>query len=404
MIRFSLLLFALFHVLVLHSHERKQVFSVGFRVNKVAIDTSFSNNANRIKDLDEFLQDLADDADARVLDVEFCGAASPEGSDQWNRYLARHRLAALERHISSHIDLTEYNVKREESHIPWDYLVDKVSGDTQPYRDEVLSILAETPTLVEYRSGKMIDRRILKLQKLDGGRVWRQLFKQYFASMRNAYVIFTVYDNQRLDAMPEMDLQLLDQPSQAILNRPRPYTQAIQSWEPHLYLKTNLVGLGLLNANVAAEMDIAPHWSFSMPLNYGACDYFKSTVKFRTLSLQPELRYWLKERNDGIFAGAHVGLAYYNYAFGGPYRYQDHKGKSPAAGGGLSLGYRIPLSGNGRWKLEFSAGAGVYSLHYDVFHNTPDFRDGLLVGDVSKVYFGLDQLSISLAYMFDLKR
>ena len=379
---------------VLHSQERKHVFSVGYRVNKVAIDSSFSNNANRIKDLDKFLQDLADVADVRVLNVELCGAASPEGSDQWNRYLARHRLAALERHISSYIDLTEYNVKRDESHIPWDYLVDKVSGDTQPYREDVLSILAETPTLVEYRSGKMIDQRILKLQKLDGGRVWRQLFKQYFASMRNAYVIFTVYNHQRL----------LDQPSQATLNRPRPYTQTIHIWEPHLYLKTNCVGLGLLNANVAAEMDIAPHWSFAMPLNYGACDYFKSTVKFRTLSLQPELRYWVKDHNDGMFAGIHIGLAYYNYAFGGAYRYQDHNGKSPAAGGGLSLGYRVPLSRNGRWKLEFSAGAGVYSLHYDVFHNTPDFRDGLLVGDVSKVYCGLDQLSISLAYMFDYKR
>lgn len=370
----------------------------------MAIDTSFSNNANRIKDLDEFLQDLAGNPDARVLDVEFCGAASPEGSDQWNRYLARHRLAALEHHISAFIDIPEHNINRDGSYIPWDYLVDKVSEDCQPYREAVLSILAEKSTLVEYRSGKKIDRRILKLQNLDGGRVWRQLFKQYFASMRNAYVVFTIYEDQRLDEMPEMDVQFLEQPLPAILNRPSPYMQAIRSWEPHLYLKTNFVGLGLLNANAAAEMDMSPHWSLSASLNYGACDYFKSTVKFRTLSLQPELRYWFKDHNDGMFAGAHIGLAYYNYAFGGAYRYQDHKGKSPAAGGGLSLGYRIPLSGNGRWKLEFSAGAGVYSLHYDVFHNTPDFRDGLLVGDVSKVYFGLDQLSISLAYMFDLIR
>ena len=53
-------------------------------------------------------------------------------------------------------------------------------------------------------------------------------------------------------------------------------------------------------------------------------NYFKETIKFRTLAIMPESRYWISENNDGFFAGAHFGLAYYNFAFNGKYRYQDH--------------------------------------------------------------------------------
>ena len=84
-------------------------------------------------------------------------------------------------------------------------------------------------------------------------------------------------------------------------------------------------------ANVAAEVDLAKHWSFTLPVYYSTWDYFKSTIKFRTFAVQPEFRNWLSEENDGFFAGAHFGLAYYNFAFDGDYRYQDHNRETPAS-------------------------------------------------------------------------
>lgn len=81
---------------------------------------------------------------------------------------------------------------------------------------------------------------------------------------------------------------------------------------------------------------------------------------------------------------------YYNFAINGDYRYQDHNRRSPAIGGGVSVGYRLPISRNNRWRMEFSLGAGVYSLHYDKFHNTPRTKDGLLVESVKKTYWGID--------------
>jgi hypothetical protein len=169
-------------------------------------------------------------------------------------------------------------------------------------------------------------------------------------------------------------------------------------------LKTNAIGLGMGIANVAAEIDLAKHWSFSLPIYYSAWNYFKSTIKFRTLAVQPEFRYWLSKYNDGFFAGAHVGLAYYNFAFDGDYRYQDHNRKTPALGGGVNVGYRLPISKNHRWRVEFLLGAGVYLLHYDKFHNTPNTKDGLMVESIKKTYWGIDQAAVSFSYTFDLKK
>ena len=183
-----------------------------------------------------------------------------------------------------------------------------------------------------------------------------------------------------------------------------PITPEAEEWTHHLHLKTNALGWGLATANVAVEVDLAKHWSFTFPVYYSTWNYFKSSIKFRTFAIQPEFRYWLSMHNDGLFAGAHLGLMYYNFAINGDYRYQDHNRRSPAIGGGVSVGYRLPISRNNRWRMEFSLGAGVYSLHYDKFHNTPRTKDGLLVESVKKTYWGIDQAAVSFSYAFDLKR
>ena len=130
----------------------------------------------------------------------------------------------------------------------------------------------------------------------------------------------------------------------------------------------------MLNASV--EFDLAKHWSLSIPIYYSAVNYFVSTIKFRTLATQPEVRYWFNENNKKLFLGAHFGVSSYNLAVNGEKRYQDHDGKSPILGGGVSIGYRMPISKNERWNVEFTIGAGAYHLHYDTFYNT---KNGKLI-------------------------
>ena len=171
-----------------------------------------------------------------------------------------------------------------------------------------------------------------------------------------------------------------------------------------LHLKTNAVGLGVAVANAAAEIDLARHWSFTFPVYYSAWDYFESTVKFRTFAIQPEFRYWLSEENEGFFGGAHFGLSKYNFAFDGDYRYQDHNRETPSIGGGVSMGYRLPIIKNNRWRVEFSLGAGAYTTHHDKFYNTPNTKGGLMIETIKKTYWGIDHAAVSFSYSFDLKK
>ena len=177
-----------------------------------------------------------------------------------------------------------------------------------------------------------------------------------------------------------------------------------ESWTRELHVKTNVLGLGLGIANAAVEVDLAKHLSFTLPVYYSAWDYFKSTIKFRTLAVQPEVRYWFNPDNDGWFLGAHFGAGFYNFALDGEWRYQDHDRETPSMGGGISAGYRTHLSKNKRWKIEFALGGGVYDSHYDKFSNTSDVQNGLLVGDYQKIWYGIDQMSVSIAYTFDLNK
>lgn len=169
----------------------------------------------------------------------------------------------------------------------------------------------------------------------------------------------------------------------------------------HIILKTNAVAWAFLISNIAIEMDVAPHWSVALPVNFSAWNYFSNSRKYRTFSLYPECRYWPSACNTGFFVGAHLGMAYYNVAFGGRYRTQDRGGHRPALGGGVSAGLRLPVSRNRRWQMELSAGVGVYSLNHDKFYNQPN---GLKAYTENKTYTGIDQASLSLCYVFDFKR
>ena len=172
-------------------------------------------------------------------------------------------------------------------------------------------------------------------------------------------------------------------------------------WARHLYVKTNAMAWALLITNAEVEIDLDRHLTADMTLHCSTWNYFSNRCKYRVLSVYPGVRYWFDASNNGAFVGAHVGFASYNMAMNGDYRIQDHNGKSPAVGAGLSAGYRLSISHNGRWMAEACIGAGVYGLHYDKFYNE---SNGLRAATVKKTGICLDHASLSICYMFDLKK
>ena len=182
------------------------------------------------------------------------------------------------------------------------------------------------------------------------------------------------------------------------------YAAARYTEEPmaqNVWLKTNLAGWGMLVQNMAIEVTLASRFTLSVPVYYSSLNYFHRNIKFRGFGLQPEVRYYPQTATDcrlQPYIGVHASFAYYNYALGGDYRYQDHDKRRPLGGGGLHFGVRLPFRHEGhdtRWGMEAQIGIGVAFMQTDKFENT---TNGQRTDSYDHTYFGIDNLAVTLYY------
>ena len=405
--------FILLCLLLVAGHARAQEirdrFHVNFKANSASLDPAFADNARQLDGIIELLNRIDEDASVRLVSVLFRGTCSLEGNQQLNQRLSGNRTDALEQYVRSRVQIPEESILRSDDCFPWEELKAWTESSDLPQKDSVLDIIAREARQVPYnKSDATIDERILMLVDLEGGRVWARIREEQFARMRQAGVeIISYRETPAAEPKAEAPVQT-PEPQQEAAPEAVPIPPVFvpvevalprKDFEPRMHLKTNVIGWGMAMANIAAEFDLCRHWSISVPFYYSPLDYFTQDLKFRILAFYPELRYWTADRNDGFFANGHLGLAYHNFAFNGDYRYQDHNGTTPALGGGIGAGYRLPLTRH--WSVEFAAGIGAYRVHYDRFFNLPD---GKLIDTTRKTWFGLDQLSISFGYAFEKEK
>lgn len=428
--RYLLILFLL-NVIPLSSQETKREFSVDFRINSIEIDPLYNDNSQVIKELKEYISTLSQDTTIIISDLSLSAFASPEGTETINTRMVRGRLNAIENLVLNNIDIPDSIITRNEQHLSWRDLELKIQESNLYRKGDVLTIIDE---ILDLESKKTpYNRSVLKLKALENGNIWEEIDHRFFNRMRSASVIFSTKEKEIVNqeivqkdstivAIVEKELAIEDAPVVPVVpvkieeemiidtnislmtSKPEivPMTEdEIGDWHQGLYLKTNVLGLGLAMVNTAVEIDLMQHLSLTLPIYYSVWNYFKQTIKFRTLMTQPELRYWLSENNEGLFVGAHFVLAQYNIAVDGNYRYQDHDTKTPSLGGGISLGYRMPISKNNKWSIEFMIGGGVYGLHYDTYYNV---EDGKYIDTNKKTYCGIDNAAINITYKFDLNR
>ena len=353
-----------------------------FRPGSGVYEPDYHDNAAR---LESFAAEVSSfRSDHYLLDsILVISGTSPEGSLRLNERLARERLAAV---LSAVQEAFSGKIAGEDSVTfvtdsrvgEWSDLIAGVEADTSSVlRAEILSVLLDGNIA---RLGK---ERTLRSR----GGVWNYLKANAFPDGRATTVsIRRKHHIEKMGKLPEItsgvtynNIQQL-QHSRRIGNtssnaHPVNTADAVRSVPADrlrkITVKSNVLALGLLIGNAAVEADITDNLSFQLPVYYSALNYFTSTVKFRTFAVQPELR-WNFTKPDGLFVGAHFGLAYFNLAANGNWRIQTHDGNKPLIGGGLSVGYRLPISKDRRWNVEFVLGAGAYRFHYDKFYNEPN--------------------------------
>lgn len=403
-----LLIVSLLCSTAIYAQEIKQEFvrdtlEVYFRQSHSTYDPTYMENQVRMDQFIERIKAIEGSTDKTILEVDYSAGASPEGSFRFNQQLAQNRANSISNYLHDHVvfgrNAHEVLLASE------DYVELKrlVEASTMPYRDEVLALLKD----VDGSKISEAESTTLKqqLRKLRGGEPWRYMYRHFFPQLRHFTVMVVIGIDIPEDMHYEQPLALTaplpQMPiSHALLQRPEEVIveeECPREW----LLKTNAIGWGMLVPNGAIEYKFNCHWSFNLPIYWSGLDYFNHKTKFRMFGVYPEMRYWFGKQ-DGLFVGAHLALVYFNYAVHGSYRIQDHDKDTPAWGGGLNIGYRMPISKNNRWKMEFSAGCGVYDVHYDKFYNE---KNGLrAVIDTHKTMFKLDNVAVNLTYSFYPKK
>lgn len=375
-------------------NKRHQNIEVHFKFDKYNLELDYMGNRGS---LEEFSHKVDSIGYSKIDSIVIISQSSPEGIYEHNLMLSRNRANTMRRHIlDRHPNLSHLLYVHPDGE-SWERLREYVKMDTLMKKSTIEKIISIIDADINVGTKKW------RMEQLP---VYRYLLQTYYPKIRNSTFYILYYSEiipRKVEPKPELEL---------IVKKDTTYTTAIfepiipitEEWSRQLHLKTNAIGLGMAIANVAIEVDLAKHWSFSLPIYYSAWNYFRSPIKFRTLAVQPEFRYWFKPDNEGWFVGGHFGLAYYNIASNSDYRYQDHNRETPAIGGGIAAGYRTHISQDKRWKMEFTLGGGVYPLHYDKFHNTPNTTEGLMIEEVKKTYWGIDQIAVTFSYAFDLKK
>lgn len=377
------------------THTKK--YTIYFRVDEHELDPEYQDNAKTLERMIRELGDAINDEGRLSCQIDIVASASPEGRKLHNEQLSKRRMEVVLSAIRKNIDVTDVTFHTNSLVEDWAIVAAYVAEDQQvPRRQEVLQVLNSFDGTQDIRA---------ELKKIGDG-AYDYILNNFFPLLRSTDVV-AVYDiSERLTYAQVQSVSLtittgLQAPEQP-LRTPPPAPRPDLRRHPFIKLKTNTLGLGLGHANIAVEYAFAEHFSVALPFYYsGGFDYFKPTLKFRGIVLQPEVRYYLKA-NEGFYVGAHLGLGWYNFALNGEFRIQDHRGRRPAFGGGLGIGYTLPFKKNPRWGVEFAIGAGVYDVKYDVFYN--EINGPYAEHGVHDTFFGIDNASIAFTYKFDMKR
>ena len=376
--------------------------SIDFPINSHTLLPDFSGNRATLDSLDAILARSVRDSLYSIRCIEISGTASPDGVRSRNLELATRRMLSI-------VDMLKRNpylgsgieIMPSGSRIAWEEFRELVEASDIESRETILTIASRGSD----NSAADGSRRLSTLKRLRGGKVWTILAEDIFPRLRCAVMLaLTVEKAPSPTPNPVLADTASDIPA---LPAPEPEPEVCDTSTSQApacprgwHLETNLLEWSLAIANIAGEFDFGRRWSAALSLHYSAWDYGRSTRKFRTFIFRPEVRRWLlNDCHTGLFVDAHLQMAAYNFALPGwEYRVQDAGGTHPALGGGIGVGYRLPLGSKGRWALQAQVGAGVYRLDYNRFENRPD---GAPVDRRRRTFFGLDNAAVSVVFNFN---
>ena len=169
-------------------------------------------------------------------------------------------------------------------------------------------------------------------------------------------------------------------------------------------IKTNIIWDALSTISIGGEYGIAPEWSIDVSGNYN--NWTRSHGRrWKHWFIQPEARYWLCEKFQGHFFGAHLHGGQFNISnldnnikfLGTDFsKLSDERYQGWFAGLGLGYGYSWILSKH--WNFEAEIGVGYSYSRYERYPCA--WCGNVIESGKTHHYVGLTKTAINLIYVF----
>jgi len=359
-------------------------------------DPEVKNNAEMISHIDSIFRNCKEENVSYYVNIT--GFASIDGQSVRNIEISKKRALAVENFLlemSSHPDPTWFHA--EGLGESWEEFRDAVSQDDQiPAQQQLINII-DNNSLSD-------NAKKLKIKQLANGATFNYLKTDILPSSCKVEILlkYTVIERTPVPApIPEPVPEVVEKKDTVIDTIPLPVIPETPptpqpARQGRWAVKTNLIywlAAGIINAG--AEYTVNDQLSIDFPITYSPYTV-KNDWRIRTLSIQPEARWWLDQTMKGHFFGLHAHVAYYNISTNNLDRFQDKGGKTPLWGFGLSYGYAFHLKNH--WNMEATIGAGYAHLNYDVFYNVPN---GARYTGSIKNYWGITRAAVNLIYLFN---
>ena len=308
----------------------------------------------------------------RLRRIHVVGAASPEGSIRFNKWLSENRAATLFKYLTSNGTFLTSVADSVKTHEflgrDWRGLLRMVQNDyNTPSRDEVIALLND----IISTDGAVIDGvdPLIRLKRLAGGKPYLYMYRKMFPELRASKVVlwFDRVPNPfnapsiapRLAPLslsyahvPEISVNAVPQPRKA----PSPF---------YMSLRTNMLyDLGSV-PNIGADFYLGKNFSLSAFWTYAWWKTDRKHWYWRTYGGDVALRYWFgKAAAAKPLTGHHIGIyaqaLTYDFEFGNKGYMAGQPGGNifdqANLGAGIEYGYSLPIAP--RLNLDFTASVG----------------------------------------------
>ncbi len=172
--------------------DREGALKVHFAVSSSRLDHNRGNNAETLRQLIEAIRKLEEAPDSRIEHIVIAGFASPEGAFQFNDRLAWNRASVLKKYIVQNSTLSEETIHIYNGVEDWYGLRLMVEESDLANKKAVIDIIDNVP--IADANGRAA--REIELRKLDGGRTYSYMLRNFFPELRKAAYIKVYYGNE----------------------------------------------------------------------------------------------------------------------------------------------------------------------------------------------------------------